>query len=106
MHSDKSNEGFWHTGMPLLVAGAMFSLALQRHDVTPPILFLLPGIGFLLVYFPTFWAIPTTMLKQDRGGRLLWTDPIRSVNLALFAGNYTIGYLNDELTHCMPALRS
>jgi len=27
MHSDKSNEGFWHTGMPLLVAGAMFSLA-------------------------------------------------------------------------------
>jgi len=74
MHSDKSNEGFWHTGMPLLVAGAMFSLALQRHDVTPPILFLLPGSGFLLVYFPTFWAIPTTMLKQDRGGRLLWTD--------------------------------
>ena len=27
MHSDKSNEGFWHTGMPLLAAGAMFSLA-------------------------------------------------------------------------------
>jgi hypothetical protein len=74
MHSDKSNEGFWHNGMPLLAAGAMFSLALQRHDVTPTILFLLLGSGFLLVYFPTFWAIPTTMLKRDRGGRLLWTD--------------------------------
>jgi ACS family tartrate transporter-like MFS transporter len=54
-HSDKTNERFWHTGIPLVVAGLMFFLStLTRHDMTLAIVFLLLGSGFLFAYFPTF----------------------------------------------------
>jgi MFS transporter, ACS family, tartrate transporter len=97
-HSDKTNERFWHTGIPLLVAGLMFCLstfARARLDVTLGIAALLLGSGFLYAYLPTFWTIPTTMLSEAAAAASFGL--INSIGqLGGFAGNYTIGFLNDR----------
>ena len=101
-HSDKTNERHWHTGIPLLAAGLMFFLStLTRHDTTLTIVFLLLGSGFLFAYFPTFWAIPTTMLGEAAAAASFGL--INSIGqLGGFAGNYTIGFLNYR-THSLVA---
>jgi ACS family tartrate transporter-like MFS transporter len=101
-HSDKTNERHWHTGVPLLAAGSMFFLsAFSRHDVTLTIAFLLLGSGFLFAYFPTFWAIPTTMLSEAAAAASFGL--INSIGqLGGFTGNYAIGFLNDR-THSLTA---
>jgi MFS transporter, ACS family, tartrate transporter len=101
-HSDKTNERHWHTGVPLLAAGSMFFLStVSRHDVTLTIAFLLLGSGFLFAYFPTFWAIPTTMLSEAAAAASFGL--INSIGqLGGFTGNYAIGFLNDR-THSLTA---
>ena len=101
-HSDKTNERHWHTGFPLLAAGSMFCLStVSRHDVTLTIAFLLLGSGFLFAYFPTFWAIPTTMLSEAAAAASFGL--INSIGqLGGFTGNYAIGFLNDR-THSLTA---
>jgi ACS family tartrate transporter-like MFS transporter len=101
-HSDKTNERHWHTGVPLLAAGSMFFLStFSRHDVTLTIAFLLLGSGFLFAYFPTFWAIPTTMLSEAAAAASFGL--INSIGqLGGFTGNYAIGFLNDR-THSLTA---
>ena len=101
-HSDKTNERHWHTGVPLLAAGSMFFLStFSRHDVTLTIAFLLLGSGFLFAYFPTFWAIPTTMLSEAAAAASFGL--INSIGqLGGFTGNYAIGFLNDR-THALAA---
>ncbi len=101
-HSDKTNERHWHTGVPLLAAGSMFFLStFWRHDVTLTIAFLLLGSGFLFAYFPTFWAIPTTMLSEAAAAASFGL--INSIGqLGGFTGNYAIGFLNDR-THSLTA---
>jgi ACS family tartrate transporter-like MFS transporter len=101
-HSDKTNERLWHTGIPLVVAGLMFFLStLTRHDMTLTIAFLLLGSGFLFAYFPTFWAIPTTVLSEAAAAASFGL--INSIGqLGGFAGNYAIGFLNDR-THSLTA---
>jgi ACS family tartrate transporter-like MFS transporter len=101
-HSDKTNERHWHTAVPLLAASLMFFLsAFSRRDVTLTITFLLLGSGFLFAYFPTFWAIPTTMLSESAAAASFGL--INSIGqLGGFTGNYAIGFLNDR-THSLVA---
>jgi MFS transporter, ACS family, tartrate transporter len=101
-HSDKTAERHWHTAIPLLAAGLMFSLLIfARHDVPLAILFLLLGSGFLYAYYPTFWAIPTMMLSESAAAATFGL--INSIGqLGGFAGNYTIGFLNVR-THSLSA---
>jgi ACS family tartrate transporter-like MFS transporter len=101
-HSDKTNERFWHTGIPVLAAGLMFFLStFTRHEMPLTIVFLLLGSGFLFAYFPTFWAIPTTMLSEAAAAASFGL--INSIGqLGGFAGNYAIGFLNDR-THALAA---
>ena len=101
-HSDKKNERHWHTAVPLLAASSMFFFSsFSRHDVTLTIAFLLLGSGFLFAYFPTFWAIPTTMLSEAAAAASFGL--INSIGqLGGFTGNYAIGFLNDR-THSLAA---
>jgi len=101
-HSDKTNERFWHTGIPLLAAGLMFSFStFARLDVTLGVAFLLLGSGLLYAYLPTFWTIPTTMLSEAAAAASFGL--INSIGqLGGFTGNYTIGVLNDQ-THSLTA---
>jgi len=101
-HSDKTNERHWHTAVPLLAAGCMFFFSnFSRHDATLTIAFLLLGSGFLFAYFPTFWAIPTTMLSEAAAAASFGL--INSIGqLGGFTGNYAIGFLNDR-THSLSA---
>jgi MFS transporter, ACS family, tartrate transporter len=101
-HSDKKNERHWHTGIPLLAAGLMFFLSsLTRHETTLTVLLLLLGSGFLFAYFPTFWAIPTTMLSEAAAAASFGL--INSIGqLGGFIGNYAIGFFNDR-THGLAA---
>ena len=101
-HSDKTNERYWHTGIPVLAAGLMFFLSsFTRHEMTLTIVFLLLGSGFLFAYLPTFWAIPTTMLSEAAAAASFGL--INSIGqLGGFTGNYAIGFLNDR-THSLTA---
>jgi len=99
-HSDKTGERHWHTAIPLAAAGLMFGfLILVRHEVPLAISCLLLGSGFLYAYYPTFWAIPTMMLSESAAAATFGL--INSIGqLGGFAGNYTIGLLNDR-THSL-----
>jgi ACS family tartrate transporter-like MFS transporter len=101
-HSDKTAERHWHTAIPLIAAGLMFGLSIfARHQVPLAISFLLLGSGFLYAYYPTFWAIPTMMLSESAAAATFGL--INSIGqLGGFAGNYTIGFLNDR-THSLMA---
>ena len=101
-HSDKTSERHWHTAIPLLAAGLMFSLLiLARHDAALAILFLILGSGFLYAYYPTFWAIPTMILSESAAAATFGL--IQSIGqLGGFAGNYAIGFLNLR-THTLIA---
>ena len=101
-HSDKTAERHWHTALPLVAAGLMFTLSiLTRHEGILAILFLLLGSGFLYAYYPTFWAIPSLMLSESAAAATFGL--INSCGqLGGFAGNYAIGLLNDR-THSLTA---
>src|SRR5260370_41885280 len=65
-HSDKTGERHWHTAIPLAAAGLMFGLFfLVRHEVPLAMLCLLLGSRVLYAYYPTFCAIPTTLLSES-----------------------------------------
>jgi ACS family tartrate transporter-like MFS transporter len=101
-HSDKTAERHWHTAIPLVGAGSMFTLViLARHQAPLAVSFLLMGSGVLLAYYPTFWAIPTQMLSESAAAATFGL--INSIGqLGGFAGNYAIGSLNVR-THSLAA---
>lgn len=101
-HSDKTTERRWHSAVPLMAAGLMFGLLiLTRRDVPLAILFLLLGSGCLYAYYPPFWAMPTWILSGSAAAATLGL--LNSCGqLGGFAGNYTIGFLNDR-THSLVA---
>jgi ACS family tartrate transporter-like MFS transporter len=101
-HSDRTSERHWHTAAPLIAAGSMFALLIIVRRETPvAIMCLLLGSGFLYAYFPTFWAIPTLMLSESAAAATFGL--LQSIGqLGGFAGNYTIGFLNDR-THSLMA---
>jgi MFS transporter, ACS family, tartrate transporter len=99
-HSDRTAEQHWHSAIPLVAASFMFGLlTLLRHEVSLAIACLLLGSGFFYAFYPTFWAIPTTMLSEAAAAATFGL--INSIGqLGGLAGNYTIGYLNDR-THSL-----
>jgi MFS transporter, ACS family, tartrate transporter len=101
-HSDKTAERHWHTAIPLIAAGSMFTLLIIARDHVPmAILFLLLGSGFLYAYYPTFWAIPTMVLSESTAAATFGL--INSIGqLGGLVGNYTIGFLNVR-THSLSA---
>jgi ACS family tartrate transporter-like MFS transporter len=101
-HSDRTAERHWHTAIPLVAAGSMFGLLTAfRHEVPLAIACLLLGSGFLYAYYPAFWAIPTMMLSEAAAAATFGL--INSIGqLGGFAGNYVIGFLNDQ-THSLAA---
>jgi ACS family tartrate transporter-like MFS transporter len=101
-HSDKTGERYWHTAIPLVVAGMMFGLLIFVRDEVPLAVWcLLLGSGFLYAYYPTFWAIPTMMLSESAAAATIGL--INSIGqLGGFVGNYAIGFLNDR-THSLTA---
>jgi ACS family tartrate transporter-like MFS transporter len=101
-HSDRTAERHWHSAIPLVAAGLMFGLLTAfRHDAPLAIACLLIGSGFLYAYYPVFWAIPTMMLSEAAAAATFGL--INSLGqLGGFAGNYTIGFLNDQ-THSLAA---
>jgi ACS family tartrate transporter-like MFS transporter len=101
-HSDRTAERRWHSAIPLVAAGLMFGLLTAfRHEVPLAIACLLLGSGFLYAYYPAFWAIPTMMLSEAAAAATFGL--INSIGqLGGFAGNYTIGFLNDR-THSLAA---
>jgi len=101
-HSDKTGERHWHAAIPLAAAGLMFALLiLVRHEVPLAISCLLLGSGFLYAYYPAFWAIPTLLLSESAAAATFGL--INSIGqLGGFAGNYSIGFLNDR-THSLTA---
>jgi MFS transporter, ACS family, tartrate transporter len=101
-HSDRTAERHWHSAIPLVAAGSMFGLLTAfRHEVPLAIACLLLGSGFLYAYYPAFWAIPTMMLSEAAAAATFGL--INSIGqLGGFAGNYVIGFLNDQ-THSLAA---
>jgi ACS family tartrate transporter-like MFS transporter len=101
-HSDRTAERHWHSAIPLVVAGSMFGLLTAfYHEVPFAIVCLLLGSGFLYAYYPAFWAIPTMMLSEAAAAATFGL--INSIGqLGGFAGNYVIGFLNDQ-THSLAA---
>jgi predicted MFS family arabinose efflux permease len=101
-HSDRMAERHWHSAIPLIAAGVMFGLLTAfRHEVPLAIACLLLGSGFLYAYYPAFWAIPTMMLSEAAAAATFGL--INSIGqLGGFAGNYSIGFLNDR-THSLAA---
>ena len=101
-HSDRTAERHWHSAIPLIAAGFTFALlTLVRYEVPLAIACLLLGSGFLYAYYPAFWAIPTMMLSE--GAAAATFGLINSIGqLGGFAGNYSIGFLNDR-THSLAA---
>src|SRR5450755_514378 len=86
----------------MLAAASMFALlTLDRHQMHSAVPCLLLGSGFLYAYYPAFWAIPTMMLSEAAAAATFGL--INSIGqLGGFAGNYTIGLLNDR-THSLAA---
>jgi ACS family tartrate transporter-like MFS transporter len=101
-HSDETGERHWHSVIPLVAAGSMFLLlTVFRHEVPLAIACLLLGSGFFYAFYPVFWSIPTAMLCESAAAATFGL--INSIGqLGGFAGNYTIGFLNDR-THSLAA---
>jgi nitrate/nitrite transporter NarK len=88
--------------MPLVAAGLMFGLlTVFRHEAPLAIACLLLGSGFFYAFYPVFWSIPTAMLSESAAAATFGL--INSIGqLGGFAGNYAIGFLNDQ-THSLAA---
>ena len=67
-HSDKTQERYWHVGLPSLLAAA--GLALGANLSSPPLalLFLCAGAFGLGSAQGAFWAIPTSFLSRAVAG--------------------------------------
>ena len=101
-HSDKTTERHWHTAIPLVAVGLMFGLLIfARHELLLTLSFLLFGSGFVYVYLPTFWTIPTMLLSESAAAAAIGL--INSMgHVGGFTGPYVIGFLNDR-THSLTA---
>jgi ACS family tartrate transporter-like MFS transporter len=80
----------------------MYALVIPvRHDLFLAVPFLLVAGGVFYGYYPTFWAMPTMILSDSAAAATFGL--INSIGqLSGFAGNYSIGFLNDR-THSVIA---
>jgi len=65
MAFDKTGERRWHTVIPLGCVGISYLLLIRErifpagHDLTAM------GGGFVFVYYPAFWSMPTMILSES-----------------------------------------
>ena len=100
-HSDHAGERRYHTAVPLLAAGAMYTALFAASGrpglITVPLLLL--GSGFAYACQPTLWAIPTFILSESAAAATFAL--INSIGqLGGFTGPFVIGFFNDR-THSL-----
>jgi len=94
-HSDKRCERRWHSAIPLFIAAAGLPGLISQPRSIPLSLVFFTMVCMVYAYLPTFWAIPSEILK--RSGAAVAVGLINSVgNVAGFAGPYLFGYLNTR----------
>ena len=92
-HSDKSGERRWHTAVPLLFAGVIYSLVAFTHSF-PPVIAMLIVAGGWYAYYPPFWTMPAAFLSESAAAACFGL--INSVaHVGGFIGPSAVGYLND-----------
>src|SRR5712692_1008193 len=94
-HSDKRRERRWHSAVPLFIAAAgLTGLIRQPRSIsTSVVLFTMVCMAY--AYLPTFWAIPTELLRQSAAAATVGL--VNAVGSAAgFAGPYLFGYLNTR----------
>ena len=94
-HSDKGGERRGHSAVPLFIAAAgVLGLISQPRSVSLSVaLFTMVCMSY--TYLPTFWAIPTELLRQSAAAAAVGL--INAVgSVAGFAGPYLFGYLNTR----------
>jgi ACS family tartrate transporter-like MFS transporter len=101
-HSDKTRERRLHAAIPLLIGAALYCVLIaSRNNLALAISALLVGSGFLQIFNPVFWSIPTMILTESAAAASFGL--INSLGqLGGFAGPYMIGFLNDR-THSLSA---
>jgi ACS family tartrate transporter-like MFS transporter len=94
-HSDKLRERRWHSAIPLFIAAAgLPGLISQPRSIALSLVFF-TMVCVVYAYLPTFWAIPTEILRQS--GAATAVGLINAVgSVAGFAGPYLFGYLNTR----------
>jgi len=94
-HSDKHRERRWHSAVPLFIAAAgLIGLISQPRSISLSVV-LFTMVCMAYAYLPTFWAIPTELLKQSAAAAAVGL--INAVGSAAgFAGPYLFGYLNTR----------
>ena len=94
-HSDKRRERRWHSAVPLFIAAAgLTGLISQPRSISLSVV-LFTMVCMAYAYLPTFWAIPTELLKQSAAAAAVGL--INAVGSAAgFAGPYLFGYLNTR----------
>jgi MFS transporter, ACS family, tartrate transporter len=92
-HSDKSGERRWHTAVPLLFAGMIYSLVAFTHSFPVAVALLIAG-GCFYAYYPAFWPMPAAFLSESAAAACFGL--INSIALiGGFIGPSAVGYLND-----------
>ena len=92
-HSDKSGERRWHTAVPLLFAGVIYSLVAFTRSFPVAVALLIAG-GCFYAYYPTLWPMPATFLSESAAAACFGL--INSIaHIGGFIGPSAVGYLND-----------
>ena len=92
-HSDKSGERRWHTAVPLLFAGAVYSLVAFAHSFPAVVALFIAG-GCFYAYYPAFWPMPAAFLTESAAAACFGL--INSIaHVGGFIGPSAVGYLND-----------
>ena len=92
-HSDKSGERRWHTAVPLLFAGMIYSLVAFTHSFPVAVALLIAG-GCFYAYYPPLWPMPATFLSESAAAACFGL--INSIaHIGGFIGPSAVGYLND-----------
>jgi MFS family permease len=94
-HSDKHRERRWHSAVPLFIAAAGLMGLISRPRSTSLSVVLFTMVCIAYAYLPTFWAIPTELLRQSAAAAAVGL--VNAVgSIAGFAGPYLFGYLNTR----------
>ncbi|AHC52198.1 membrane protein [Sulfolobus acidocaldarius SUSAZ] len=95
--SDRTNERFFHSSLPMVVAfiGWLLFYLLLGH-ASPDTLFISLVIAAIGIYaaFPSFWPVPQSVLAgETRAVAVGWVNSIG--NLGGFVGPYIFGYFKE-----------
>ena len=95
-HSDRTGERKWHAALAAIAAGV--GLAGSQWAGGVPLLaiasFSIASMG-IMSYYPTYWALPTRMLSEQRAAASFGFVNLIA-NFGGFAGPYMVGFLTDR----------